>query len=76
MRLERMGLEKTRVGLSAARKIVELPWESKFKQGTPTAIISIPDLRPGEHSKLVKGIWRNYAESSVLEEIERHTIII
>ena len=25
MRLERMGLERTRVGLSAARKIVELP---------------------------------------------------
>ena len=59
MRLERMGLERTSVEMSAARKIFELPCEQKFRLGRQSAKTSIPTLRPGGHSKLVKGIWEN-----------------
>ena len=56
MRLERTGLEKTRVKMSAAKKITELPLEPEFRFGTQRAITSIVDLRPIGHSKLVKEI--------------------
>ncbi len=56
MKLERMGLERTRVEMSAAREIVKLPCEQKLGLGRHRAKTDIPSLRPRGHSELVKGI--------------------
>ena len=76
MSLERMGLERTRVEMSAARRIVELPCEQKFRSRRQRAKTRIPNLRPRGHSKLVKGIRENWAKSIALEQNLRHTIMI